>query len=213
MYTVSTSRKKYHHEDLRTALLREGMALVAEKGGHQWSLRELARRLDVSAMAPYRHFADKEALLTAIAADGYRQLWARLETAEKAPRPTHTPLLQQGIAYVRFALDCPALFRLMFSMKIPEGRSAELDTARAAAFDVLMRSIQTAGSADAPNVKAMGCWSLVHGLSLLLLDDMLHMPEDADPEAWLAQVIGDTVAGVHDTTQYHHPGGLMHHKE
>ena len=195
MYTVSTSRKKYHHEDLRAALLREGMALVAEKGGQQLSLRELARRLEVSAMAPYRHFPDKEALLAAIAMDGYQQLRVRLEAAERSPAAGRSPLLQQGIAYVRFALDCPALFRFMFGMKIPEGRSPELDAARAAAFDVLMRSIQPESSVDARHVKAMGCWSLVHGLSLLLLDDMLQMPEDADPESWLAQVIGDTVKG------------------
>ncbi|MCC2595097.1 TetR/AcrR family transcriptional regulator [Pusillimonas sp. MFBS29] len=194
MYTVSASKKKYHHGDLRAALLSDGMALVAEKGPHEWSLRELARRLDVSAMAPYRHFADKEALLAAIATDGYQQLRSRLEAAEKAPAPTTAPLLQQGIAYVRFALDCPALFRLMFGMKIPEGRSPELDAARTAAFGALMRNIQSDDSANKRKVKAMGRWSLVHGLSLLLLDDMIQIPEDVDAETWLAQVLGDTVA-------------------
>lgn len=186
--------KKYHHGDLRAALLSDGMALVAEKGADQLSLRELARRLDVSAMAPYRHFSDKEALLAAIAADGYRQLQARLEAAEESTTSMRSPLLQQGMAYVQFALDRPALFRLMFGMKMPEGRSLELDAARAATFDALMRSIQSDGSANKRNAKAMGCWSLVHGLSLLLLDGMLQMPEGVNPEIWLAQVIGDTVS-------------------
>ncbi len=191
---MSTSTQKYHHGDLRSALLSEGMALVAEKGADRLSLRELARHLGVSAMAPYRHFSDKEALLAAIAADGYRQLQARLEGAEQSPASVRSSLLQQGIAYVQFALDRPALFRLMFGTKMPEGQTPELDAARAAAFGSLMRGIQPEGTANARSVKAMGCWSLVHGLALLLLDGMLEMPEGVEADTWLAQVIGITVA-------------------
>lgn len=191
---MSTSTQKYHHGDLRSALLSEGMALVAEKGADRLSLRELARHLGVSAMAPYRHFSDKEALLAAIAADGYRQLQARLEGAEQSPASARSSLLQQGIAYVQFALDRPALFRLMFGTKMPEGQTPELDAARAAAFGSLMRGIQPEGTANARSVKAMGCWSLVHGLALLLLDGMLEMPEGVEADTWLAQVIGITVA-------------------
>ncbi|MFT0545873.1 TetR/AcrR family transcriptional regulator [Allopusillimonas ginsengisoli] len=191
---MSTSLRKYHHGDLRSALLSEGMALIAEKGADRLSLRELARHLGVSAMAPYRHFPDKEALLAAIAADGYRQLQARLEVAEQSPASARSSLLQQGIAYVQFALDCPALFGLMFGMKMLEGQNPELDAARAAAFDSLMRSIQPEGSANERGVKAMGCWSLVHGLAMLLLDGMLAIPEGVEVDAWLAQVIGTTVA-------------------
>ncbi len=193
MFTMSTSTQKYHHGDLRTALLREGMALIQESGPEALTLRKLAERLSVSAMAPYRHYSDKDALLAAIAADGFQQLKARLETAERSNEPASSPLLREGIAYVLFALDHPALFRLMFGANRPQGQDPELDTARAGAFDALLRHMQADATTDERRAQARGCWSLVHGLALLLLDGLLQVPKGVAPEVWVAEIIGGTV--------------------
>lgn len=195
MFTMSTSTKKYHHGDLRTALLREGIGLLQESGPEALTLRKLAQRLGVSAMAPYRHYPDKDALLAAIAADGFRQLQARLEAAETAGDPARSPLLREGIAYVMFALEQPALFRLMFGTNRPKGRDPELDSARAAAFAALMRHMRAGAPEPARAVRARGCWALVHGVASLLLDGLLQIPADEQPEDWLAAIIGGTVAG------------------
>ncbi|MER1968491.1 TetR/AcrR family transcriptional regulator [Castellaniella sp. GW247-6E4] len=192
---MSTSSQKYHHGDLRKALLNEGMALVQESGPEALTLRALARRLGVSAMAPYRHYSDKQALLTAIAADGFRQLQTRLEAAEDADEPSRSPLLREGIAYVLFALDQPALFRLMFGANRPKDQDPELDTARAGAFGALLRHMRGDATSDERAVQARGCWSLVHGLASLLLDGLLRVPEGTAPSDWLAEIIGTTIAG------------------
>lgn len=208
---MSTYLQRYHHGDLRAALLSEGLALIQEGGADPLTLRKLAQRLGVSHMAPYRHFPDKEALLAAIAADGFQQLKARLELAEQegqegqgsdarasakvAPSgPRSSPLLREGIAYVLFALDQPALFRLMFGASRPKGEYAELDDSRAEAFGVVLRQIPGEAASDAKRAKARGCWALVHGLALLLLDGLLEVPEGVAAEEWLAKIVGSTVA-------------------
>lgn len=194
---MSTSKKAYHHGDLRQALLDEGMALVQESGPEALTLRKLAQRLKVSAMAPYRHYPDKEALLAAIAADGFGQLQSRLEAAEQSDDTSASPLLKEGVAYVLFALDHPALFRLMFGANRPKGQYPELDTASAGAFAVLMRRTQPDAASDERTAQARGCWSLVHGLACLLLDGQLQIPPDAKPATWLATIISSTVGSRH----------------
>lgn len=206
MFTMSTSSQNYHHGDLRAALLNEGAALVAESGPQGLTLRKLAQRLGVSHMAPYRHFEDKDALLAAIAADGFQQLKACLEFAEKAGSASKTPLLREGVAYVVFALDQPALFRLMFGAGRPAGQYAELDASRAEAFGVLLRQIpgkaaKAKRESDAETAerqaRARGCWALVHGLALLLLDGLLQMPGGVNTEEWIAEIVGGTVSSTH----------------
>src|SRR6201997_2674796 len=103
----------YHHGDLRSALVRAAMELLEEGGEAELSLRAVARRAGVSPAAPYRHYADREALVSAVAAVGYRELAERLGAAHPAPS-TRDQLADVAVAYVRFALDRPALFRIMF---------------------------------------------------------------------------------------------------
>jgi AcrR family transcriptional regulator len=191
---MSTSTRKYHHGDLRQVLLAEGMKLVQENGPDNVSLRELARRAGVSPMAPYRHYPDKDSLLAALAAEGFRRLAAQLSRETDASAPAGTPLLQCGLAYVRFALAEPALFRLMFSARQFKGDHPDLGEARAASFDVLMRQLEADGEPERRAARARGCWSLVHGLALLLLDGLLQVPETGPSDAWLADIITSTVA-------------------
>src|ERR671929_1278117 len=138
---MSTSPGRgYHHGALKTALLDAGEALLDEGGAGAVSLREAARRAGVSATAPYRHFADKEALLAALATRGFEQFGAAFEDAA---RDESDPLAAMGLAYVRFALARPGRFRLMFGPGISDrSRFPELQAAAARAFGRLVACVE-----------------------------------------------------------------------
>src|SRR5215471_8129307 len=120
MFTLSTpaEQRSYHHPDLRQALISSALELLSEVGVAGLSLRAAARRAKVSAMAPYRHFADKEALLAAVAEYGFHQLAARLTVATAKAADPRARLAAGGVAYVVFAHDEPSLFKLMFGPTI-----------------------------------------------------------------------------------------------
>src|ERR1700726_2167298 len=105
---------RYHHGDLRAACLRAAMELLEEDGAAGLSVRAVARRAGVSPGAPYRHYADRDALVSAVAAEGYRELAGYLSAAHPSPS-TPDDLAAVAVAYVQFALDRPALFRVMFA--------------------------------------------------------------------------------------------------
>src|SRR5246500_5514477 len=108
-----SSKATYHHGDLRAALVRAAIELLEESGKTALSLRAVARRAGVSPAAPYRHYADREALVSAVAGLGYRELAERLVEAHPSPS-TPEQLTSVAVAYVQFALERPALFRIMF---------------------------------------------------------------------------------------------------
>jgi len=161
---MSTSARPYHRGDLRTRLLDVAEELLEEGGVGALSLREVARRADVSHNAPYRHFASKDELLAALAASGFDELAAsRADISD--PRDA---LVESGLAYVRFALEHRALFRLMFSGAVggESGESAASEVSAAA----MMRG---AFGDDTPGDALISSWSFVHGLAGLLLDDQV----------------------------------------
>ena len=159
----------YHHGELRTALVGAALDLLAVDGANAVSLRAVARRAGVSAMAPYRHYPDKEALLAAVAVQGFDGLRDVLRTADDAA-PAGQALVEQAVAYVRYALENPALFRLMFGPK-RIGTHSELTAAGDTAYAVLAARVAAEAPANANrDARALGCWSLVHGLALLFLD-------------------------------------------
>ncbi|HKU95985.1 MAG TPA: TetR/AcrR family transcriptional regulator [Vineibacter sp.] len=159
---------RYHHGDLRAALLEEGKRLLDQQGPSALSLREVARRLGVSHNAPYKHFATREALLAALAADGFRRLAARM--ADDAHGGS---LHGAGLAYVGFALEDPTIFRLMFSDAIDKAGFTDLRAASSAAFTALRtRTAAVAGHTDI-DLAAVSAWSFVHGLANLLIDGQL----------------------------------------
>jgi len=152
---VSTFAKPYHHGDLRTALLDAADALLDEGGDGAVSLREAARRAEVSATAAYRHFADKEALLAALAARHFAQFGQALGSVD---------FHGKGRAYVRFALARPGRFRLMFGPILGHAKAhPALEQASRASFEALTAA---AGSQE----DALRAWGLVHGIAHLLLD-------------------------------------------
>jgi len=169
--SVPPSKATYHHGDLRAACVSAAMELLEESGETALSLRAVARRAGVSPAAPYRHYADREALVSAIAALGYRELAERLAAAHPSPS-TPEQLASVAIAYVQFALERPALFRIMFGE--PCDRDNDERIAATAAVTLYLREIvgRVFPEADA---EAMGIatWALVHGLAFLHLDGKL----------------------------------------
>ena len=170
---MSTSKKqRYHHGDLRPALIAAARTLVEESGVGAVSLRETARRVGVSAPAIYRHFANKDSLLAAVAAEGFRDLGAALAAASRSERD---PLSAMGMAYVRFALSRRGVFRLMFGPEMAKRANfPELKSAADQAFQWLKGGVQARGrAAQDSHLAAIAPWALVHGLAQLFLDGVL----------------------------------------
>ena len=175
----SKLREEYHHGDLRQALVDAALEDIAAHGAERVTLRGVARAAGVSHMAPYNHFADKAALLAAAAAVGFRQLGRAMEERMAAhPRGDPKRLQAAGIAYAVFAVDHPALFRLMFGPELADRRShEELGQAAADAFRSLLGAIGDVGSESeaSPAVAdfAVIPWALVHGLAMLAVAGQL----------------------------------------
>lgn len=161
----------YHHGDLRAAMVGAAMELLEEGGGAALSLRAVARRAGVSPAAPYRHYADREALMSAVAAVGYRELAETLSAAHPSPS-TAQQLARVAIAYVQFALERPALFRAMFGE--PCDRDHDERIAATAAVSLYVHQI-VERSFPGADVEALSTaiWALVHGLAFLHLDGKL----------------------------------------
>ena len=170
---MSTSDRAYHHGGLPAALIAAARELLAEAGTEALSLRAVARRAGVSAMAPYRHFPDKETLLAAVAAEGFRDFTAALEAADRSVPPERA-LLEQGVAYVRFACAQPALFRVMFGPP-RQGMHPALKHDEAAAFGVLAARVAAETPAPQRQGRVLACWSVVHGLASLLIDGQIDI--------------------------------------
>lgn len=175
---MSTLEKPYHHGDLRAALLDAADALLDQGGDGAVSLREAARMAGVSPTAAYRHFADKDALLAALALRGFQAFGAAMRAAMASGDPK--PFNARGRAYIRFALARPGRFRLMFGPLL--ARSAAhpaLAAASRQAFDGLQ------GSAPDKDAALRG-WAMVHGLAHLLLDGAIP---GAEAEALIDRLI------------------------
>lgn len=174
---MAAPKATYHHGDLRSALASAALELLDEGGEGALSLRAVARRAGVSAAAPYRHYADREALVSAVAAVGYRELAARLAAAHPSPS-TPAQLARVAVAYVQFALERPALFRIMFGE--PCDRDDDERVAAAEAVSQYLRGIVERSFPQAdPDALATAVWALVHGLAFLHLDRKLDAPTPA----------------------------------
>jgi AcrR family transcriptional regulator len=179
--TVQGKRGKYHHGDLRRALLDAALEILAEEGGAAGlTLREVARRAGVTHAAPYRHFADKAALLAAVAEEGFRAIYAEMLARSGHCKDPVERLFQIGVAYVLFAVTHPAHFRVMFGPEIVSPSPyASLVEAGNATFQLLLDSItecQKAGRfREGPTEElAYSQWAWVHGLASLYIDKQLR---------------------------------------
>ncbi len=182
---ASSQKRAYHHGDLRQSLIDGAIALIQEAGVSDVSLRQVARQVGVSHNAPYRHFADKEALLAAVAEQGFRSLQSALEAARELAVTPAEQLTAIGMAYVKFAMTDPAHYRVMFGeYRNDSCEYPDLAHTAEQAFRVLVNTIatgQAAGDFRAadPIDLARVAWSLVHGQSMLLLDHKLSKQGEA----------------------------------
>lgn len=197
--------KPYHHGDLRRALIDAALDLISGEGVRALSLREVARRAGVSHAAPYRHFADKEALLAAVAEEGFRALQAAmLDRMQRAGGDPLQRLQASGIGYVLFAVQHAAHFRVMFgTARSEQPPSATLAEAGSAAFAVLTEALEAGQQAgvvrpDPVRDLALTAWSLVHGLAMLLVSGQLQdrSPSDAEVERLARMVTENLVRGL-----------------
>ena len=187
----------YHHGDLRRALIDTALAMVTEEGAWNFTLREVARRAGVSHTAPYNHFEDKAALLAEVAALGFEALRQTLEAAAlEQPRSARQAFAGISAAYVRFGVEHPAHYRLMFGAELADkARHPSLEMAGDAAFSALTGVLergQASGQIRRSPVRdqAVAAWSLVHGLTTLLIDQRISflgaVSDEAEQHARLA---------------------------
>jgi len=175
---VRAQTDKYHHGDLRRALIEEAARTLERDGVDAVSFRALARALDVSHAAPGHHFTDRNELLSELAADGYAGLADALSTA-MADHPPGSWLERTGQAYVRFAVANPERYRMMFASRLMTGDCPDrLRAESSRAYLLLLRAAYerepevdpVAYRLQAPELRA---WSLVHGSVMLWLDGQL----------------------------------------
>jgi AcrR family transcriptional regulator len=170
----------YHHGDLPSAILQAAGKTLEKEGLGALSLRQVARKAGVSHNAPYRHFPDRDALLAALAAEGFDLLAEKLAANQGR---------EMGAAYVRFALEHPQRFRLMFGGVIDLQKNPELARASAGAYGALVEAMKSQKEVSDPDTAAAAAWSLVHGLSHLLLDGHFAAAAGKDPMKFVDQVI------------------------
>ena len=185
----------YHHRDLRRALVEAATRLVSRQGAAQVSLREIAREAGVTHAAPYHHFQDRGALLAEVAIGGFEGLAGALRNGarEQAGADPLARLQGAGVAYVRFAVENPEIYRLMFAAELSDrSRYPTLQAAADSAFEVLLELLGAArGAAESSpvNAVALATWSTVHGLGSLLIEGLLTEEREAMPTDEIARQV------------------------
>lgn len=183
---VGKPHRPYHHGNLRRALLDEALATIRTEGVAGLTLREIGTRLGVSRTALYRHFADKRALLTAVATEGFRTLRQQLTGAWQEGGGGRAAFQAMGIAYIRFALANPPHYRVMFGSFVdPEDQEPELASEAGGAFQTLvdaLAALQREAIVRGDNTVLMSrfVWSVVHGVAMLGIDGQLREPGDVE---------------------------------
>jgi AcrR family transcriptional regulator len=169
-------RDQYHHGDLRRALVQAAVRTIQKHGFDALTLRAVGDELGVSRSALYRHFADKAALLTAVASEGFRMLEVALREAWEGDGKGLVGFQTQGEAYVRFALENPWHYRVMFGSGFEiDDDDPELNANGKAAFATLVGALvelQAQGLVrrEDPQMQANFAWATVHGVAMLAID-------------------------------------------
>jgi AcrR family transcriptional regulator len=180
-------RDRYHHGDLRAALIDTAIELIGERGVRDFSMAEASRRLGVAVSAPYAHFADRDDLLAAVAARGYRllqeEVTANLTDSAQAP-PQRLAEMARG--YVRFAADHRALFDVLYEAVVDKARHPELEAAERPVSDAFLDCVRALCEGDDRLAEdlATAIEATAHGHAVLLLDSALKAsPPDVEMAA------------------------------
>lgn len=176
--TVAAARRGYHHGNLREALIEAATAMLEEAGSEAISLRAVAARVGVSQTAPYRHFAGKTALLSAVAIPGFRAFGRALAEATVSSDDPKEQLAAMGRAYIDFAARQTGMFRLMFmSDLLSSSRDEELGAVAGGTFGQLAEAVAAVRGETSSRPKdagAVAAWALFHGLAILCLNGLVH---------------------------------------
>jgi len=205
---MSQARDAYHHGDLRNALVASAARLIEASGPQAFSLREAAREVGVSANAAYRHFDDKSALMSAVAADGHARLAMKMRramdatTAGRSGARAVARFQAVGRAYVEFAIEHPSIFRVMFGEWGAARRSAKpAETPAETPWTLLGESLDAlvhegvlpAERRPGAELKA---WTVVHGFASLTLDGLAAAPTRRERAAMLESLLDFAVLGL-----------------
>jgi AcrR family transcriptional regulator len=198
------TRATYHHGDLRNSLIRAALTLVAERGVEGFSLREAARTVGVSASACYRHFADREELLAAVAHEGLDTLAQQMRTAAEAHAggsafDAVNRFWDYSTAYLHFALEHPMHFRVMHAVpKSEHSRDLMLPRSPAMLAQTGMDALVAAGvvAPEAAGRALLACWTSVHGLASLAVGGQLPLTDELTLEAALDAVLRTAMLGA-----------------
>lgn len=178
MLPVLSVTAPYHHGDLRAAALQMGMEKLANQEQPDLGLRALARDLGVSATALYRHFPNKDALLDALALEGLNRLGQHQAQAAEQAGGGHDGFAEVGVTYVIWAVENPALLRLIYNRIGLVDLTTDDPTAMGEAFHQLRAGIAAMMPDEMAKEEraaaALHAWSLVHGLAMLILDGQVE---------------------------------------
>jgi len=173
-------KKTYHHGDLKNALIKAGVEILAKDGVSGLSLRKVASKAGVSHTAPYSHFADKQALIAAISTEGFRQLYERVSVVveEYKTRPS-MQLVEVAWAYVQFALDDRDRFKVMFSGVLEKEKEyPEFVAESQKNFQLVKMTVEANQAAGVlrsgpSDLAALSVWGIIHGFIMLLLEGQI----------------------------------------
>ena len=166
-----SKRRRYHHGDLRAALIETAVELIDERGVRHFSLAEASRRLGVTVSAPYAHFADREALLAAVTVHAYELFYADVVREVDRFRKPADRLAAVARSYVRFAGTHRALFEALFDPGVDKSRHPEIDAAKRPLDDAFMRCVHALGGGEPASTDlAVAVEAAAHGHAMLLVD-------------------------------------------
>ena len=173
-------KKTYHHGDLKNALIKAGVDILAKDGVSGLSLRKVALKAGVSHAAPYAHFADKQALIAAISTEGFRQLYERMSVvAEEYKSRPEKQLIEVAWAYVQFAMDDPDRFKVMFSGVLEKEKEYTEFVAESQRNFQLVKMIVEANQVSGrlrsgdSELAALSAWGIIHGFVMLLMEGQI----------------------------------------
>lgn len=191
----------YHHGELRSSLIEAADLILQRDGADALSLRAIAAEVGVSHMAPYSHFKNKKELIQAVTEMGFERLAETMIEATQAPGAENNLVLTYGAAYLEFAINNPQLYRLMLGQIESRGRKkgsvpgvALIAPNVSASIKRPFKLLRTAFAATLPDEekvasKALGAWALVHGLSALLIEGQIAIPDDQSLKDFLIAIM------------------------
>lgn len=190
-------KSTYHHGNLREVLISSALEILKEGTLQDLSLRALARKAGVSQTAPYRHFEDKEALIVVLIQEGSSLLHENMCRACEGLDDPLEQLINMGVSYYDFSQDYPAHFRLMFGGSLEnKEKYLPLFEQEQRGYDIIERVVgecmKLPGAPEVPaNLVRLTCWSLVHGLASLILNDVMNedVPKGENKRTVVRQVI------------------------